>query len=124
MVVLSFTENLNCIDSSAEEIFMKKFLVTALIAGVVISSVSFMCLAHWSNYGEGCTHANNGSYWYDQGWVDIYAIDQTHTAMVGVRKPDGYVYGKKPTTISAGSLTHCTSYKVQGSGGVQDWSVN
>ncbi len=102
---------------------MKKILVTFLIASALVSSVSLLSFAHWSNYGEGCIHGNNGSYEYDQGWFKIYAIDQTHHVMVGVKKPDGFTYGNRPTTVSAGTKAYCTSYKVQGSGGVQDWSV-
>ena len=101
---------------------IKKFIAIMSIACFVAGSfVSDRSIYTINDYGV--THGYNGSYWYDQTWVD-FSPDALHTYTIKVYvKKNGTRYGQKNTTVLPDVRTTCYSQKVQGSGGKADWDV-
>ena len=92
--------------------------ITCFAIGGIVSDRSIYTINDY-----GITHAYNGSFWYDQGWVD-FSPDALHTYTIKVYvKKNGARTGQKNTTVAPGVRTTCRSQQVQGSGGEADWDV-
>lgn len=100
---------------------LKKVLVTASISCVVIASIASVCSAGVTDHG--ITHGFNGTYGYDQAWVDFTSTDNHDYYVKVYVKKNGTRYGYRRTTVSSGHSATCCSENVQGSGGKEDWSV-
>lgn len=92
----------------------KRTIIVMMIACVVVGSMAMLCSA--GVLGRGLTHAYNGSYWYDQGWVKYYASGATYDVTVWVIQ-DGIYKGERTTVVSNGTTLTCKSEMVSGSGG-------
>lgn len=100
---------------------LKKVLVTASIACVVIASIASVCSAGVTDHG--IYHGFNGTYGYDQAWVDFTSADNHDYYVKVYVKRGGIRYDGRRTTVSAGHSATCYSEKSQGSNGTEDWNV-
>lgn len=102
---------------------MKKFITAIFVVCFVVVSISFICFAEEPSFLDGgVDHGYNGSFWYDQAWVNVRGDtsinEEDYYVYVWIEKDDDdEVYGFKRSTVLANHYSRCTSYQVQGSGG-------
>lgn len=105
---------------------MLKKLLSVLIPFAVI--IMFSSASFAQDLDSGVYHGYNGSYWYDQGWVDYYNDIGGYSQSVYVhvyiyKNNDNIHYGERTTTVSPYQTSRCLSDKVQGSGGCEDYYI-
>ena len=108
---------------------IKKTLAILSVICVAVASLSSVCFADEPSFGcRGVSHGYNGSYWYDQGWINVHGdtseYEEDYYIYVWVIRNED-VLGLKRTTVLAEQYSTCYSYQVQGSDGTlgYDWEL-
>ncbi len=101
---------------------MKKLLVAALAACMIIGSFASVSMAYHTllpgDENSGIQHRYNGSYYYDIGFVKAYTSGEHVNVKTTLYK--GSTSASKTTGVSAGTVT-CWSGTIQGSGASDLW---
>lgn len=101
---------------------IRKVIAIILLAGIATGTGASARSLYDIN-DAGITHGYNGSFWYDQTWIDFIPDSTHHFTVKAYVKKNGTRYGQRNTHVAPGVRTTCYSDQVQGSGGLQDCDV-
>ena len=108
---------------------IKKTFVVLTVVCVIILSLSSVCFADEPSFGcRGVNHGYNGSYWFDQGWINVHGdtseLEEDYYIYVWVVR-NNQMLGIRRTTVLAEQYSTCYSDQVQGSDAAlgYDWEL-